>query len=211
MRYFSNIFLGLSIAMVLFICSCNDDEKLVQEPIPEDNLSIARSILKDSIVLNAKAMMGTVDKTLLPNGCPMKYYLEWRSEDTLNIQIRNFSVGKMPLNIWFSINVKFMQLNTWEKEEYTGDGWFKFKGKEGITNYTGRTEDYADGSGGDGNVIGYFNVFTNEIEFNTEFNVMLVQSFVFQQVVDHSRMADYEEELRQFAEDLEKYKEEHGI
>lgn len=191
--------------------SCTADEEIIQTPVSDEYLIAARELLQDSIVLNATAMQGTVNKTLLDEGCPLKYYLNWRSQDTLNIQIKEFSVGKMPVTIWFTINCRFMQLNTWEKDEYTGEGWIKFQGSGGNTVYTAIDEDYTDGDGGAGTVQGYLNVKTHEIEFVTNFNVMNMSSDVYLQKIDLSRMERFDEEFAQYEADLAKYKEEHGI
>ena len=94
-----------------------------------------------------------------------------------------------------------MNLNSWEQDEYTEDGWIKFKGSGGITNYTGNSEDYEDGSGGSGTIKGYYNGKTNEIEFVTSFNVMNMTADVFQQTIDLTRMATYDEDFAQYEED----------
>lgn len=191
--------------------SCKADQEIVQKPVEETYLQEAKTTLRDVVVLNATAMMGTVNKTLLKEGCPLKYYMEWRSENELNIQIREFSVGKMPVTIWFSINCKFMKLNTWEKEEYPEAGWIKFEGSGGIVNFTGKGEGYEDGQGGGGTVIGYFNAQTHEIEFVTNFNTMNMTSDVYRQKIDPTRINRYDAEFAQYEKDLEKYKKEHGI
>ncbi|MDR1225113.1 MAG: DUF4903 domain-containing protein, partial [Tannerella sp.] len=168
-----NIFLAFSLMAILSYVfpSCKADEEIVQKSVSDENLSVAKEILRDSIVLNARAMMGTVNKTLLEKGCPIKYYFSWKGNDSLNIQIRAFTVGKMPLRIWYTVNVKIMQLNTWEKQEYTGPGWIKFHGDNGLTLYDAITDEYEDGNGGNGSSTGYFNAETQEIEFITNFNV----------------------------------------
>lgn len=191
--------------------ACKADEEITQEPVADESLRIARESLQDSIVFNARAMMGTVNKTLLERGCPVKYHFKWRDDETLNMQILHFTVGKMPLTISFTINLKFMQLNTWEKQEYTGSGWIKFQGFSGVTVMNANTDGYEDGEGGSGTVTGYFNAETKEIEFVTAFNVMNVTTDVYLQTIDYSRMATYEEDFRQYEEDLAKYKEEHGL
>jgi hypothetical protein len=204
-------------ALLLVLCaglfSCGDDERNDPEPEPDtDYFAMAQELLQDSIVLNAHAMMSIVNKTKLPEGCPLKYYFTWRDDGLLRIELKNFSVGKMPLTIWFSINVKFMQLNTWEKQEYTGEGWLKFKGEKGLTSYSpfGHDIQYEAGTGGNGTVTGYLNALTGRIEFTTDFNVMLVQAYVFEQTIDKSRVYRYDEEFRKYEEDLIKWKEEHG-
>ena len=210
-KVFKNSVFFLLVLLGGIYVSCTDDEKIEESDVAEKYLHAAKEILQDSIVLNATAMQGTVNKTCLDEGCPLKYYFEWRTNDSLNIQLRNFTVGKMPLSIWFSINVKFMNLNTWEQDEYPEDGWIKFKGSSGITNYTGNTEDYESGSGGSGTVKGYFNARTNEIEFVTTFNVMNFTADVFQQTINLTRMATFEEDFGQYELDLVQCKDDKGL
>jgi hypothetical protein len=206
---------ALTILFAATFFSCKADEEIVQRPVLEEYLEVARGLLQDSIVLNATAMMGTVNKTLLPEGCPLKYYFSWTDEGLLNLQIRKFSVGKMPVTVWFGINCKFMQLNTWEKDEYLGAGWIKFEGTKGFTQYSGNANDenkeYQNGTGGSGTVVGYFNAVTHEIVFVMNFNVMNMSSDVYLQKIDRSRMDKFEEEFAKFERDLARYKEEHGL
>lgn len=205
------LFVAFFALLTLGLISCSADEETTKTPVADEYLQTARELLQDSIVLNATAMQGTVNKTLLDEGCPLKYYLKWKSQDTLNIQIKNFSVGKMPVTIWFTINCKFMQLNSWEKEEYTGEGWIKFQGTGGNTIYTANTSDYEDGDGGAGSVQGYLNVKTKQIEFVTNFNVMNMSSDVYLQTIDPTRIDRFDEEFAQYEKDLAEYKKEHGI
>ncbi|MCO6024397.1 DUF4903 domain-containing protein [Prevotella cerevisiae] len=203
-----------SVFFILFSCilcfSCSDDEKISQTPASDADLAMAKKILRDSIVLNATAMQGTVNKTLLDSGCPLKYFFSWRG-DSLNVQLRGFTVGQMPVTIWFSVNCKIMQLNSWEKQEYTDKGWIKFQGTDGVVNYTGNTAEYTNGSGGGGTVEGYFNANSKQIEFVTNFNVMNMSSDVFQQTIDTSRMANYEQEFKDYEAALAQYKKDHGL
>ena len=205
----------IAVALTMLSCaiffSCTADEEITKTPVSESYISDAKELLQDSIVLNATAMQGTVNKTLLDEGCPLKYYFNWKGDDILNLQIREFCVGKMPLTIWFNIDVKFMQLNSWEKEEYKGEGWIKFQGDGGKTVYTAIDEDYEDGNGGAGNVTGFLNVKTREIEFVTSFNVMNMSSDVYLQKIDPTRMDRFEEDFAQYEKDLAEYKKEHGI
>jgi len=216
MKKWKNNFLFAVIALVqlcLVFTACTDDEEISQTPVLDEYLKVAKNTLQDSIVLNATAMMGTVNKTLLEEGCPLKYYFEWSTEDTLNMQIRNFSVGKMPVHIWFSVNLKFMQLNTWEKEEYGDEdsGWIKFQGTSGVTTINSTTNEYDDGEGGAGTVTGYFNAKTNEIEFVTNFYVANMSADVYQQEIDLSRIETFDEEFAKYEEDLAQYKEDNGL
>lgn len=191
--------------------SCTSDEEIEKRPVSEEYTKIAKEILKDSIVFQTKAMQSTINKTLLENGCPVKYHFSWVDENTLNVRIKSFTVGKMPVMIWYNINCRFMRLNSWEKEEYKGDGWIKFQGDKGRTDYEALESSYQDGDGGDGYTTGYINVLTKEIEVAFNFNVMAMQCFVFRQKVDYSKMDTYEKDFAQFEKDLAKYKEEHGL
>lgn len=211
----------LILYLVFIVCSifasCSGDERIEQTPVDTEYAAKVKEILKDSIVLRSKAMMATVDKTLLPEGCPLKYYFHWNegSDKPLNIQLKNFSVGKMPVQIWFNIDCKLTRLNSWERDEYKGDGWVKFIGEYGATNYMPNKNDtqheYENGDGGSGYVQGYLNVNTKQIEFSTNFNVMLMQSYVYLQTIDYSKMDTFEEDFAKFEEDLEKYKQAHGL
>ena len=210
------IFIRVLLCQILFLSlfffpSCTADEEITQTPVATTQIQQARKILTDSIVLNATAMQGTVNKTLLDKGCPLKYYFNWKSDDIVKLQIREFSVGTMPIKIWFSIDCKFMQLNSWEKEEYKGTGWIKFQGRGGSTVMEAIDEGYEDGNGGAGTVQGYLNVDTHEIEFVTNFNVMNFSSDVYPQKVDSSRMERFEKEFAQYEKELAEYKKEHGI
>ena len=40
---------------------------------------------------------------------------------------------------------------------------------------------------------------------------MLMQSFVYRQKIDYSKKLTYEQDFKQYEEDLAKYKKEHGI
>lgn len=208
-----NFFLLLCLIMLsgTTFFSCTADEEIVQTPVSEDYKGKAKEMLTDSIVFYTRAMQSTVNKTLLEEGCPVKYFFEWRDGDVVNVQIRNFSVGKMPVRIWYSINCKLMQLNTWEKDEYTGEGWIKFQGSGGVTDYTGEADGYTDGNGGDGYTTGYLNVLTKELEMACNFNVMLMQSSVYRQTIIYSRIDTFEADFAQYEKDLAEYKKEHGI
>lgn len=199
------------------LSSCSGDEENGKKPVEENLVLKAKEILKDSVVVRAKALMGPVDKTLLPEGCPLKYHFSWnlKSETPLNIKLKNFSVGNMPVQVWFNIYCRLIPLNSWEKDEYKGDGWIKFTGVNGDVTYTPNQNDtnkqYTDGKGGAGTVTGFLNVNTKQIEFSTNFNVMLMQSYVFLQTIDYSKMDTYEKDLAKYEADLAAYKKGHGL
>lgn len=218
-----SLLLGLALTACLVFSSCNSDENINSTPIQDEViLAKVKELLtkEEFIVLRARAMMGPEDKTRLPEGCPLKYYFSWntaagKADRPLNIKLIKFTVGSMPLTVDFNIHCKFIPLNKWERDEYKGDGWIKFVGEKGDVGYIPNEKDekgiYTDGEGGLGTVVGYLNVDTKEIEFSTNFNVMLMQSFVYRQKIDYSKKLTYEQDFKQYEEDLAKYKKEHGI
>ena len=166
--------------------------------------------MNGEIVLSTKATMSGVDKTLLPNGCPTKFSFDWVNDKTMKLSLDGFTVGNMPLTIYFLCQCKFMQLNSWEKDEYKGDGWIKFKGKDGSV--TGNPKDDSGVQQGSGaGVEGYLNVKTNQITFIVDYNMMNVRSECFLQTIDKNRINNYEAEFAQYEKDLAAYKKEHGL
>ena len=114
----------------------------------------------------------------------------------------------MPFSITYYCDVKIIQLNSWEKNEYKGEGWIKFVGEDGYL---------ALGKGGQprpmkgSSVKGYYNVKTHEINFIVDYNMMNVRSECFLQTIDKARINNYEAEFKQYEADLAAYKKEHGL
>ena len=178
----------------LMVASCSSDEEITQGNADNTLVSEAKSYLKDEIILSTKATLSGVDKTLLPEGCPTKFKFDWSQTDdqTFTISLLDFTVGNMGMIISFKCDVKCMELNSWEKKEYTGDGWVKFKGVDGSVWGTD-----TDGSA--------------SIQFIVNYNMMNVRSECFLQTIDKSRLATYDEDKAKYEEDLKAYKKEHGI
>lgn len=205
----TQIFLCGLFAAVLGLTSCSSDNNLEQKDPNVENVNEAKNILNGDIVLSTKATMNGVDKTLLPNGCPTKFCFEWE-KDSMQLSLKGFTVGNMPLIVYFSCKCKFMQLNSWEKDEYKGEGWVKFKGKDG--NVTGDPKDNSGVQKGSGaGVDGYLNVKTKEIIFIVNYNMMNVRSECFLQTIDRNRINNYAAEFAQYEKDLAAYKKEHGL
>ena len=102
-----------------------------------------------------------------------------------------------------------MNLNSWEKDEYRGNGWIKFQGKDG--NVTTIGEDAADNQKGSGaSVDVYFNANTDEIEFIINYNLMNVRTETFKPVIDKNRINNFDEEFAQYERDLIQWKKDHG-
>lgn len=200
---------ALSVIFSLGLFSCSSDDNLEQKDPSMEYIKEAKAILSGDIVLSTRATMNTVDKTLLPQGCPTKFNFKWE-KDSLQLSLNGFSVGKMPLIVYFSCRCKLMQLNSWEKDEYKGDGWLKFKGKDGSV--TGDPKDNSGVQKGSGaGVEGYLNVRTSQITFIVDYNMMNVRSECFLQTIDKNRIDNYEAEFRKYEEELAAYKKEHGL
>lgn len=199
-----SIFLSL---IVLFFCtlflSCSTDEGNTAGPTDK-----AKTILTGDLVLSTKAWMGDVDKTHLESGCPTKFNFRWNDDETMTLTLNDFHVGAMPFNITFKCKTKIMTLNKWEKDEYTGDGWVKFKGTDGVVSTTSTDEDYKGGSGA--TVNGYLNVNTLQIQFIVDYNMMGVTSQCPLQVIDKNRINNFDAEFAQYQKDLEQWKKENG-
>lgn len=189
--------------------SCSSDNSL-EEKVPDQvYVSEAKQLLNGDIVLSTKATMSGVDKTLLPNGCPTKFGFEWE-KDQMKLSLKGFTVGNMPLIVYFSCQCKLMQLNSWEKDEYRGEGWLKFKGTDG--NVTGDPKDNSGVQKGSGaGVEGYVNVKTKQVTFIVNYNMMNVRSECFLQTIDKNRINNYEAEFKQYEKDLAAYKKQHGL
>ena len=111
--------------------------------------------------------------------------------------------------ISFKCDVKCMELNSWEKKEYTGDGWVKFKGVDGSV--WGTDTDGSASSAKGSSVQGYYNAKTHQIQFIVNYNMMNVRSECFLQTIDKSRLATFDADKAKYEEDLKAYKNEHGI
>lgn len=85
--------------------------------------------------------------------------------------------------VTFKCSTKFMNLNSWDKDERPEAGWIKFQGKDG--NVTTDGDDPKDCQSGSGATVdGYLNVLTNQIEFIVNYNMMNVRTETFQQTID---------------------------
>ncbi len=195
----------------LMATSCSSDEEITQGNADNTLVSEAKSYLKDEIILSTKATLSGVDKTLLPEGCPTKFKFDWSQTDdqTFTISLLDFTVGNMGMIISFKCDVKCMELNSWEKKEYTGDGWVKFKGVDGSV--WGTDTDGSASSAKGSSVQGYYNAKTHQIQFIVNYNMMNVRSECFLQTIDKSRLATFDADKAKYEEDLKAYKNEHGI
>ena len=197
-------------SFLFLIASCQSDDNLEKKDTSEDLVAMAHQYLNGDIILGTHATMNGVNKTLLPQGCPTKFNFHWSETDknVLTIRLENFSVGQMPFSITYYCDVKIIQLNSWEKNEYKGEGWIKFVGEDG---YLALGEGVPPRSMKGSAVKGYYNVKTHEINFIVDYNMMNVRSECFLQTIDKARINNYEAEFKQYEADLAAYKKEHGL
>ena len=210
--YFRRIpLLVLSFLWIFLTVSCSSDEELKRADADINLVNEAKSFLQGDIILNTHAFMGNVNKTLLPTGCPTKFNFTWSDTDpqSFTISLLDFTVGKMGMIINFNCEVKTMQLNSWEKNEYKGEGWIKFYGENGSVSGTDNEGVPSKAMGS--TVKGYYNVMTHQINFIVNYNMMNVRSECFLQTIDKNRIKTYDEDFKKYEEDLKKYKEEHGL
>lgn len=197
-------------SFLFLIASCQSDDNLEKKDTPEDLVAMAHQYLNGDIILGTHATMNGVNKTLLPQGCPTKFNFHWSETDknVLTIRLENFSVGQMPFSITYYCDVKIIQLNSWEKNEYKGEGWIKFVGEDG---YLALGEGVPPRSMKGSAVKGYYNVKTHEINFIVDYNMMNVRSECFLQTIDKSRTSKFDAEFKKYEADLAAYKKEHGL
>ena len=205
-----SIFLYIFALTVTSFASCESDDDVTKVPPADSYVEQTKALLNGDIVLSTRATMNGVDKTLLPSGCPTKFNFSWKEDDKMVVDLTDFHVGSMPFKISFRCASKIMKLNSWEKDEYPGDGWVKFFGKDGIVSSHGdEPSDNQEGSGA--SVQGYVNFLTNQIEFIINYNMMNVRTETFLQKIDKTRIDHFEEEFAQYEADLKKWKEDHGL
>ena len=197
-------------SFLFLIASCQSDDNLEKKDTPEELVAMAHQYLNGDIILGTHATMNGVNKTLLPQGCPTKFNFHWSETDknVLTIRLENFSVGQMPFSITYYCDVKIIQLNSWEKNEYKGEGWIKFVGEDG---YLALGEGVPPRSMKGSAVKGYYNVKTHEINFIVDYNMMNVRSECFLQTIDKSRTSKFDAEFKKYEADLAAYKKEHGL
>lgn len=200
----------LGLVGIIGLNACQSDHNLDEKSIEEQQYAKAHEILEGDIVFYTHAYMNKESRTLLPKGCPTKFNFRWEDDRTLRIGLDGFTVGRMPLTVYFYCNCKFMELNSWDKDEHKGSGWVKFKGTDGFVSGSPHNGD-ATMKGSGATCSGFLNVETQEVEFIVNYNMMNVTSNCYLQKVDKSLLKDYDKLFKQFEIDLAKYKEEHGL
>lgn len=209
MSWIKSLTLIFLASFTMLASSCSSDDDLNKEAPAEEYVTKAKDILSGDIVLSTKATMSGVDKTHLANGCPTKFNFTWKEDGTMSLSLVDFTVGSMPFAVTFKCSTKFMNLNSWDKDERPEAGWIKFQGKDG--NVTTDGDDPKDCQSGSGATVdGYLNVLTNQIEFIVNYNMMNVRTETFQQTIDKNRINNFQLEFEQYEKDLIQWKKDNG-
>lgn len=209
MSWIKSLTLIFLASFTMLASSCSSDDDLNKEAPTEEYVTKAKDILNGDIVLSTKATMSGVDKTHLANGCPTKFNFTWKEDGTMSLSLVDFTVGSMPFAVTFKCSTKFMNLNSWDKDERPEAGWIKFQGKDG--NVTTDGDDPKDCQSGSGATVdGYLNVLTNQIEFIVNYNMMNVRTETFQQTIDKNRINNFQQEFEQYEKDLIQWKKDNG-
>ncbi len=201
------------ISLLGLMTACHKSEPKALDKKDDYVAKTVQMLSGKSIVLDTKAMMGTVDKTLLPKGCPTKFDFKWLDkEQKIEISLLNFSVGNMPLTINFRINAPFEELNVWDRDTYPEEGWLKFQSNNGWLMADPKPgEPEPEKFNNPATIEGFVNPLTEEIQFVINYNMMTVKSFCFRQKINFGRTKNYEQEFKKYEADLKAYKKAHGI
>lgn len=205
-----NIKYLLVFSFFLLMASCSSDDNIEKKESPTEAIDLARNFLTGDVVLSTHATLNGVNKTLLPTGCPTRFNFTWSATDknAFTLKLEDFTIGEMPFSITYTCDAKFMPLNSWEKNEYKGEGWMKFNGTDG---YIVLEKDGKPSTMKGSFVKGYYNVNTHEINFIVDYNMMNVRSECFLQTIDKSRTSKFDAEFKKYEADLAAYKKEHGL
>ncbi len=197
-----------SLACVTLTGCESDDEATLSAA----EIEAAQTTLNGDMVVSAHAWINGEDKTLLSSGAPIKLKFEKSDDDKMNVWMDAIQIGSMPFTVYFGIVIEFAPLNSWEKNELTGDGWVRFSGSHGNISYGAMPSSPIDTTTkGDGSTMaGYVNTETKEIQFTTSFSAMNVEISADRQDIDPSRVENYEAEKEQYEKDLEEYKKTHN-
>lgn len=198
-------------AMALTSISCDDDS---ENTLSDGQKEKAAALLEGDIVVSARTSVNGVDKTLLESGAPCKFNFERLGGGKLIMRQPDFQIGAMPFPINFAIEVELGQILSLEESDFAGDGWVRFSGKRGVIDISGKTPESAvdESATGDGSTVtGYVNTETQEIQMQISYAMMTVECNIARQKIDPSRVGNFDQEVEQYIQDLEKYKQEHGM
>ncbi len=201
-----------------------DLEKYKEEHGIADPVPSPKSFLDGTIVTYCKVNMNGEDKTVLPTGCPTKFTFDWNkrvnaeetSENVVRIKMEKFKVGAMPMFVAFDCDVESKELALNERPEgHERAGWHKFTSKDnGVVHMIPASGGNETPMPTKGTINGYYNSKTHEIELNIDFKLkdmlgMDIKAEIFRQELDKSKLAQYDELLKKYEEDLAKWEAEH--
>ncbi len=202
---------GLAAVASVAAPGCKTDDGAV---LSEAELEAARAVLDGPMVVSAKTVVNGADKTLLPGGAPAKFEFVPGTGDLVTMWQDSLHIGNMPFSISLAIELRLSPVLSLEAADFPGEGWVRFSGRRGVVGYNVRrpavTVDTTT-TGEGATVTGFVNVRTREVQLQIDYIAGTVQTVVERQVIDTSRVAAYDDELRQYEDDLKKYKEEHGL
>lgn len=202
---------GLAAVASVAAAGCETDDKAT---LTEAELEAARAALNGPMVVSAKTMVNGADKTLLPGGAPAKFEFVAGAGDRVTMWQDQLHIGNMPFSISLGIELRLSPVLSLEAADFPGEGWVRFSGRRGVVGYNvdrpAATVDTTT-TGEGATVTGFVNTQTREVQFEIDYIAGTVSTVVERQTIDASRVAAYEEELRQYEEDLKQYKEEHGL
>ncbi len=202
---------GLAAVVSAAAAGCETDDKAT---LTEAELEAARAALSGPMVVSAKTVVNGADKTLLPGGAPAKFEFVPGAGDQVTMWQDCLHIGNMPFSISLAIELRLAPVLSLEAADFPGGGWVRFSGRRGVVGYnvprpSATVDTTTTGEGA--TVTGFVNVQTREIQFQIDYIAGTVQTVVERQAIDTSRVAVYDDELRQYEEDLKRYKEEHGL
>ncbi|MBQ0156133.1 MAG: DUF4903 family protein [Bacteroidales bacterium] len=145
-------------------------------------------MLTDNIVLNSNVVVGG---TPMAQNVPTIIYFSW-SGDVMSVKMKGLSIGNMPFKLSFNCDCTNVQLSSDDLNSYSPI-WFKFEGDGGVV-----SSDPAMVSGSNGNVVCYFNPVTMQIALNIDFNVAGASANFPRQVIDYSRIDNYDQEVEDY-------------
>lgn len=211
-KFFSRLqFALLACASLFVMASCGSDDETSVDLSGE-----TKEFLNGDMVLYTKAELAGVDKTLLPTGCPAIFNFDWVNKvdpnnsaaNIVKLKMVNFQVGSMPMTATFECDAQTVTLDRWDQDEYKGKGWVKL---QGLKNGRITINDGQSWQSTMGDITGYYNINTHEINCIIDFNFMSIKANILHQTIDKSNLEKYKQLKEQYEIDLEKWKEEHGI
>lgn len=152
------------------------------------SFSAIKGMLTDDIVLNANIFLAGSQKA---QDVPTIVNFSW-SDDVMTVKLDGLSIGSMPFKLNFRCDCVNKQLSSDDLNNYS-PMWFKMEGDNGNVSSVPTMA-----SGSEGKVVCYFNPVTMQIVLNIDFNVAGASASFPNQVIDYSRIDNYDQEIEDF-------------